>query len=135
MSLITWTDKMSVGIAKIDKEHQGLVEMLNTLHGEMLAGRGKDVLGPTLGKLIQYTQTHFAGEELLFRIHAYPQAADHKKEHDAFTAKAKALEVDFKSGKAAITSDLMNFLRDWLTKHILGADMQYKPYFAQKGLK
>ena len=29
----------------------------------------------------------------------------------------------------------MNFLRDWLTKHILGADMQYKPYFAQKGLK
>ena len=41
MALITWTDKMSVGIAKIDKEHQGLVELLNTLHSEMLAGRGQ----------------------------------------------------------------------------------------------
>lgn len=135
MALITWTEKLSVGIAKIDKEHQGLVDMLNTLHAGMLAGQGKDVLGPTLAKLIQYSQSHFTGEEVLFRLHAYPQAAEHKKEHDAFTAKAKALDADYKSGKAALTVELMNFLRDWLTKHIMGVDMQYKSYFAQKGVK
>ena len=135
MPLITWSEKMSVGVASLDRQHQGLIEMLNTLHSEMLAGRGKDVLGPILAKLIQYTQSHFVHEEGLFRMHAYPWAAEHKKEHDGFVGKAKELDADFKSGKAALTGELMTFLRDWLTKHILGVDMQYEAFFVQKGLK
>jgi len=135
MALIAWTEKLSVGVAKIDKEHQGLVDLLNSLHDGMLAGQGKDALGPTLAKLVQYTERHFAGEEALFRLHAYPKAAEHKKEHDALTAKVKLLEIDYRSGKSALTGDLMTFLRDWLTKHIMGVDMQYKPFFAQKGVK
>lgn len=135
MALITWTDSMSVGVAKIDKEHQGLIELINLLHSEMLAGKSKDVLGPVLDKLIVYTKTHFANEEMLFRTHNYPQAAAHVKEHTALTQKALALQADQKAGKSVISAPVLGFLRDWLTSHILKQDMAYKIFFASKGVK
>jgi hemerythrin len=135
MSLISWSDSMSVGVAKIDKEHKGLIDLINLLHNEMLAGKSKEVLGPVLDKLIVYTKTHFANEETLFRTHSYPQAAAHIKEHTALTQKALALQADLKAGKAVISAPVLDFLRDWLTNHILKQDMAYKLFFAGKGLK
>jgi hemerythrin-like metal-binding protein len=55
MGLFSWTPKMSVGIAEIDKEHQGLFDIMNKLHEAMLSGRGKDALRPVLIELGHYT--------------------------------------------------------------------------------
>jgi len=135
MALISWSDNMSVGVAKIDKEHKGLIDLINLLHGEMLAGKSKDALGVVLDKLIVYTKTHFAYEETLFRTHSYPQGPAHCKEHAALTQKALALQADLKAGKSVISAPVLDFLRDWLTNHILKQDMAYKLFFAGKGLK
>jgi len=135
MALISWSDSMSVGVTKIDKEHQGLIDLINLLHSEMLAGKSKEVLGTVLDKLIVYTKTHFANEETLFRTHNYPQAAVHVKEHTALTQKALALQDDLKAGKAMISAPVLDFLRDWLTNHILKQDLAYKLFFAGKGVK
>jgi len=135
MALISWSDTMSVGVAKIDKEHKGLIDLINLLHGEMLAGKSKDALGVVLDKLIAYTKSHFSYEEMLFRTHSYPQADAHGKEHSALTQKALALQTDLKAGKSVISAPVLDFLRDWLTNHILKQDMAYKLFFAGKGLK
>jgi hemerythrin-like metal-binding protein len=135
MALISWSDNMSVGVAKIDKEHKGLIDLINLLHSEMLAGKSKAALGTVLDKLIVYTKTHFATEETLFRTHGYPQAAAHMKEHQALTEKALALQTDLKAGKSVISAPVLDFLRDWLTGHILKQDMAYKLFFAAKGVK
>lgn len=135
MALITWSDSMSVGVARIDKEHQGLIDLINLLHSEMLAGKSKEVLGPVLDKLIAYTKLHFAAEETLFRTHGYSGAAGHTKEHEVLTQKAVELARDFKAGKSVIGAPVLNFLRDWLTNHILKQDMAYKLFFASKGVK
>jgi hemerythrin len=135
MGLITWSNSMSVGIEKIDKEHKVLIDLINQLHGEMLAGKSKEALGTVLDKLVAYTKTHFITEETLFRTHAYPQAATHKKEHDALTAKAVALQGEVKAGKAVISAPVLDFLKEWLTNHILRQDMAYKLFFNGKGVK
>jgi hemerythrin len=135
MALITWTDNMSVGVEKIDKEHRGLIDLINQLHSEMLAGRSKDALGTVLDKLVSYTKSHFMTEEVLFKAHGYPQAAAHKKEHDALTTKALGLQKDCKAGSVVISAPVLDFLKDWLTNHILKQDMAYKPFFAGKGVK
>jgi hemerythrin len=135
MALISWSSNMSVGVAKIDKEHQGLIDLINLLHSEMLAGKSKEALGVVLDKLITYTKTHFATEETLFRTHKYPQEAAHVKEHQALTQKAQALQADLKAGKTVISAPVLDFLRDWLTNHILKQDMAYKLFFAGKGVK
>jgi hemerythrin len=135
MALISWSDTMSVGVDKIDKEHRVLIDLINLLHSEMLAGKSKDAMGTVLDKLIAYTKTHFAMEETLFRTHVYPAADGHKKEHEALTRKVLALQADFKAGKAVISAPVLDFLRDWLTNHILKQDMAYKTFFANKGVK
>ena len=135
MALISWSDNLSVGVAKSDKDHKGLIDLINLLHSEMLAGKSKDALGAVLDRLIVYTKTHFAMEEMLFRTYSYPQAAAHVKEHEALTQKALALQTDLKAGKSVISAPVLDFLRDWLTGHILKQDMAYKPFFAAKGVK
>lgn len=135
MPLITWSETMSVGVARIDKEHQRLIELINLLHSEMTAGKSNEVMGHVLDQLIAYTKGHFAMEEGLFRTLNYPQGAEHKKEHDALTKKVVDLQAEFKAGKTFIGAPTLSFLREWLTQHILKQDMSYKLFFASKGLK
>ncbi|MGD0836209.1 MAG: bacteriohemerythrin [Polyangia bacterium] len=135
MPLIKWSDNMSVGVKVIDGQHQGLIDLINLPHGEMLAGKGKDTLATVVDRLVDYTKRHFATEETLFRTHAYPRATEHKKEHDSLTAKAVALQTDVKAGKAVVSAPVLDFLKNWLVDHILKVDMAYKVFFQGKGVK
>ncbi len=134
MALFNWTPAMSVGIAKIDKEHQGLFDLINKLHDSMMAGKGKEAIGLVLTGLAQYTKLHFGDEEALLRKHAYPRLADHLKLHEVFRTRVAQLEEQVKAGTAALSAPTLEFLRDWLSKHILGVDMQYKDFLASKGV-
>ena len=135
MALFAWNQQMSVGMAKIDKEHQGLFDIINQLHTAMLAGRGNETLRPVLANLAQYTKFHFGHEEELLRMHGYPGLADHLKLHEIFRAKVGELDMQVKAGTVALSVSTLEFLRDWLSKHILGIDMQYKDFLATKGVK
>ncbi len=135
MPLITWSDNMSVGVSRIDKEHQKLIELINLLHSEMSLGKSNQVMDKVLDDLIRYTKTHFAAEETLFRTHNYPEAAAHKKEHDGLTKKVVELQADFRAGKTFLGAPTLNFLKEWLTQHILRQDMAYKLFFGSKSVK
>ena len=134
MALLTWSEKYSVGIAKIDQQHQGLVEAINLLHSEMLQGKGKQVLDVILDKLVEYTKVHFATEEKLFATHGYPQQVDHRRQHQALTEKVLKFQADFKAGKVVISTGILEFLRDWLMTHILKEDMAYRSFLVSKGV-
>jgi hemerythrin-like metal-binding protein len=134
MALLTWQDKYSVGIRQIDDQHKQLITMINDLNDAMLAGKGKEVLMQVLNKLATYCVSHFAVEEKLFDTHAYPETADHKEKHHKMTAKVKALMGEVQSGKSTISIEVMNFLKNWLDKHIMETDMKYSPYLISKGV-
>lgn len=40
MAYLNWTDELSVGIARIDQQHQKIVGFLNDLYEAMQAGKG-----------------------------------------------------------------------------------------------
>jgi hemerythrin len=134
MALITWTQDLSVQVAQFDSQHKELVGLVNDLHDAMASGKGNTVLGKTLAKLIDYTKTHFAAEEKLMQQHSYPGYLSHKMEHDTLTKKALEIKSKFDSGSMIISVELMNFLKDWLTKHILGVDKKYGPFLNNKGI-
>lgn len=136
MPLMEWSPKLSVGITQFDDEHKKLVGMVNDLFDGVQAGRGKDLLGPILDGLISYTQTHFANEERYMNQHKYPSYAAHKAEHDALAKQVVEVQAKFKNGaSAALSMEVMNFLKNWLIKHIMGSDKAYTPFLAAKGLK
>ncbi len=135
MSLIEWTDALSVGVLEIDQQHKKLIDMINELYDAMRAARGKEVLGEILHRLKQYTQVHFSFEERAMERFGYAELADHKRQHEAFVAKVVEFSQAFNVGKATVTGELLNFLRDWLQSHIKGTDKKYGTIFIQNGMK
>ena len=136
MSLMTWTNEMSVGVEALDADHKKLIGLMNNLHDGMRAGKGRDVVGATLDGLIAYTAEHFAREEKLFAQTGYPAAAAHKAHHDDLVKQALAVQQKYKSGATATLSlEVLNFLKGWLVDHIQGADKKYGSHLNSKGIK
>jgi hemerythrin-like metal-binding protein len=135
MAFLNWSSELSVGIPKIDQQHQKLVGFLNELYDAMQAGNGRDVLGKVLGDLLLYTKTHFASEEQIMSANGYPAYQDHKARHDKMTQKVKDLHEQFRQGTLGSPIQITNFLKDWLGKHIMETDKKYGPYLAGKGVK
>lgn len=134
MGLMIWNDSFSVKIKEIDQQHQKLMEMVNDLNDAMSKGKGKEVVGTVLQKLISYTASHFSKEEKMMSDNGYPEYVDHKAKHDKMVAKVLSLQKDVASGKLTVSNDVMNFLMDWLQKHIKGTDMQYSGFLNSKGV-
>ena len=128
MALITWDNSLATGHPKIDEQHQALIQAFNNLHGAMKQGRGRQELGATLTFLKDYTVSHFKMEEELMAGKAYPDAARHKQIHEELLKEVGDLVARFDAGTATLTMPVMDFLEDWLTKHIQGEDVKLAAY-------
>lgn len=133
--LITWSDRYSVGIPRIDAQHQRLVDLINELHAAMLAGQGSAALGKILDGLVAYTLSHFTTEEALMKGAAYPGYGQHKAEHDKLTAQAKLLQEKARTANATLTLDVATFLQRWLIDHIADLDKKYSTHLIAAGVK
>ena len=133
--LFAWNDTYSVQIGIIDMQHKNLVGLVNELHGAMMKGHGKDKLGQILSKLIKYTEMHFGTEEKLMQSHGYPEYSAHKAEHDHLTHTVADLQRKFQANEVGLTVEVMDFLKDWLGKHIMGSDKRYAPFLNSKGVR
>ena len=131
--MFEWKDDYSVNVLSVDAQHQNLFRMAGELHAAMAAGQGKSVLAKTLDRLVQYTAMHFAHEERLMRTHKYPDLAAHQAEHEALTSQVLKFQTDFQNGRATMTIQLLQFLKNWLEKHIVGSDKKYAPFVGSAG--
>lgn len=132
---LEWDASFETGITSIDSQHRKLFDMVNELHDAMQQKRSKEAIGQILGRLIEYTGSHFSHEEQAFRSSAYPEEAGHKQEHSRLVEQVLALQGKFNSGEAVLTQSVIEFLQDWLIKHIKGTDMRYAPHLKKHGIK
>ena len=134
MALVSWQSHYSVNIKEIDKQHQQLVNIMNNLHDGMKQGKGKEVLSQVLNELINYTAFHFKTEETLFDKYSYPETTVHKRQHTDLVQQVLEFKENFDSGKKILTMEVMEFLKEWLTNHIVGSDRNYSVYLNNKGV-
>jgi hemerythrin len=136
MPLMQWNDKLSVGIEVFDNDHKKLVGMVNDLFDAMNSGKGKEALSRVLDGLITYTKTHFAREEEYMTKAGYPKLAAHQKEHADLARQVLDVQKKWHEGQNAVLSmEVLNFLKNWLIKHIQGSDKEYGPFLHGKGIK
>jgi hemerythrin len=67
-------------------------------------------------------------------LHRYPDTVAHVAEHRALTQQVLAFQADFDRGKALMTIQVLNFLKDWLGHHIAESDHQYAPFFQERAV-
>lgn len=125
MALIDWQENFSVSIKDMDDQHKKLIAMINQLHEAMKAGKGATEIKTIVGEMIDYAKFHFESEEKLMAEHRFAGLASQKIEHGAFIKKTLEFQADLNSGKRTISIEVLNFLKDWLTNHILVNDKKY----------
>ena len=128
MSLFAWSSAYSIGVPRIDAEHQKLFSLAGQLHEAMLAGSAREVLQSTLANLIAYTRAHFAHEEEIMLRSRYPEYSAHKTKHDELTSKVLDFQREFAAGKVSVSIEMLGFLKNWLAHHIAGTDQLVGSY-------
>ena len=131
MALLQWSDELSVGIDIIDKQHMILVRAINLLAMAIEKNSERELLAAIFETLADYTATHFAYEEELFDHFGYPESIEHKKGHQALLDKVIALKERFDAGEDNLGPQVLKFLVDWLTKHIMGTDKRYASFILE----
>jgi hemerythrin len=127
-----WEERFSVGNNTLDLQHKRLLEICNQLAECIeMEGRSADTrFHEVLNELAVYGKNHFITEEHLLQQLAYPALGDQIGEHGAYQDKLSGVLIDAVRGKLE-KIELQEFLSHWWVDHILGSDMQYKPFLEQ----
>lgn len=129
-----WRKEYELGIKEIDKQHRSLVDIINELYDAFIENKHKQKLAAIIQELNDYVDVHFSTEEKYFEKFGYSGKDEHIQEHNTFRQKVNEFQKEHSKGKASLTFQILNFLRDWLSEHILGTDQQYKALFHENGL-
>jgi hemerythrin len=77
-------------------------------------------------------------EEKYFAQFEYPDAEEHKLEHNALIEKVSAFADDFEkapgSSRSALAKELLQFLSIWWRYHMMETDSKFVTLFKEKGL-
>jgi hemerythrin-like metal-binding protein len=137
MPFMHWTPAMSVGLSELDEDHKQLFYLINRLADQAAADDvSVEAIRDTLFALMRYAELHFSREERVMTACDYPQLHDHLGQHKRFVERIKAIAAEFdadaKDSGAEVGDALLEYLKDWLTHHILIQDMAYKPFVEAK---
>lgn len=132
---VEWTPNLSVGIQEIDEQHKVLIGIINRLYDETVVNQSNRlVIDALIQELVDYTMVHFAVEESLFRIFDYPGIEKHMGVHVGLKQQVLDLHKKVKQG-TLVNTELLMFLKRWLTNHILQEDQLYAPFLLEQGVK
>jgi hemerythrin len=117
---IEWSQKLSVGVEAIDAQHRELFHHVNRLLAALEARQGEAEVASVVQFLGDYVVRHFSDEERLMTRAGYPDAAAHKKLHDAFVAEFVALKADLakRGASPALATQLNHKVGGWLIDHV-----------------
>ncbi|MBF0309586.1 MAG: hemerythrin family protein [Magnetococcales bacterium] len=128
-----WRPEFSVGVAPIDDQHRRLFHMFGLLMDAVHEQQTESVLDDLFFQLKGYVTSHFRFEERLMRKAGYPILDDHEVLHDKIRENLCEFRSRFQKARDeesrnAVIDEVVLFLVNWLTRHILEEDRQYASY-------
>lgn len=131
-TLVTFTPELSVGVKVFDDHHIILFDIINKLSDAMSKGLAADKVKDIVKELVDYTDWHFKAEEEVFNKYNYPGKDEHIRIHNNMLKTARQLLSDAENGKKILSTELMEFLQDWILDHIMGVDKEYSNFLKDK---
>jgi hemerythrin len=133
-----WKDSYSVNIAEINEQHKKLFQIGGKI-SDLVFAKDEfdhyDEIMEILQELRDYTIYHFNYEEELMKKYNFEGLDIHKIEHTFLTKKImKFQNKDLDSDQKEAIANLVAFISDWISGHILKTDMQYRGYLNGKGV-
>jgi len=135
MALLTWSSKYFVGVKTLDDQHAAFMGLLNELHAAMMKGQAGSVAGPLLKRLVRLIEEHFSTEKKMFASTQYPEQARHVDLHKDLRRQVERYLSRFKDGDTTLYLELLRFMRDWLSQHMVEEDQKYTRWLNDHGIR
>jgi hemerythrin len=129
-SIAFWQQEYHTGNTQVDRQHQQIFEIVNALHDAVVTRKNVYTIQELLECLANHTIEHFQTEEALMMAVDYPEYDRHKQTHDHLLSKVDNLLLKFRDrNTAAVTTEITQFLTEWLAHHIKGEDQKMIQFF------
>ncbi len=131
---INWDPILSVHVKLIDEQHKHFIGIINQLDDAIAEGIAAPKLFQIFDALQEYWKIHIATEETYFDRFKYEGATEHKAAHAWLVGHMTDLRQRAGEDPASMSVELIEFLQDWLTRHIARHDKAYEKCFHEHGL-
>ena len=126
-----WKDEYSVGIAEIDDQHRGIVDLFIVINAAIDHRESWSDVFFKLEQLREHARFHFAVEESLMHIHGFAKQPEHVEQHKHFLDKLDQLQMTTLSRQ--VTMNTIHYLRGWYTEHLKTHDKDFVRHLVDSG--
>jgi len=131
--MIIWTKEFETGSAKLDQQHQVLIDNINLLEEQLQNPKPTREEAESAVRLVDYLEAyatiHFKDEEQCMESYRCPAHAQNQQTHErlrGFIRNYKRL-CELEGFKVELLRNLHEVFRLWVEEHILKIDTQLKP--------
>lgn len=119
-----------LGESEIDETHQLQVQLLEEIEAVLIEQNRESAL-ELLQRLDDYSEAHFAAEQILMRRHSYPGYHTHVADHARLIDELRALRNRISGEDLAALPAETETIRRWLLGHIRSADRSFAAWIEQ----
>jgi|LGOV01.1.fsa_nt_gb hemerythrin len=125
--MVHWDERYSVGVEKIDRQHETFFGLINRLEDLTHHDHFRDELPRLLNEIVEYASLHFKTEEAIMNEVGYDGIESHHENHESIKTDIyhECKKVVEKEATAMDIIWLYNYMNNWLKHHILEVDMLY----------
>ncbi len=125
MEKVIWTDKFSVDNKIIDGEHRRLLSIFSRMVDHVQKNDDNKKMVTLLSEMADYAIQHFKSEENYMRSISYPKLDEHMELHSKYSADVLKFTINYLGQNQNKPIEVLTFLKDWWTGHILEEDSRY----------
>ncbi len=126
---IRWSEDLSIGVPKIDKEHKRLYRIAEELQYAVIDNLGNDTISKRFDLFTTYADSHFHREEIMMRENGYPGQEEHQLQHEELSR--QMLELN-RNERFHFSDDSWNQIDRWFSQHFLAADKAFSEYLKKR---
>ncbi len=145
VSEFEWSEELKVGVDCFDSQHKKWIELAREVNKALQEEYEVDLISAAESKaqaekiieeafteFLLYTRRHLRAEEKQMRKYDFPGYEEHRKEHNKYRNLVQKIKKIYKENSREGKEKLLQFLREWLLKHIKQTDKKYGDYFPSK---
>lgn len=117
MAPLQWKPEYSVGVAAVDHEHRGLMDLVNRICTALMSAQPMPEVEAEFGELHRAVSSHFALEERFMRESDYDQLAQHKADHERLLDQLRQTMDDYRDGPGLTDKQLVGAIEAWFSVH------------------
>lgn len=117
------------GIRDLEGQHHLQLDLLTAFRQALRGAASANERVEILDHLADYTQVHFAAEQLLMRLYAYPQFQEHLADHERALEQLESIRCSIRDDDAGMLAEA-DRLSALVSKHIDGADQRLAEFLS-----